>query len=330
MTTETLLSSPSTSTRPSSASPASQEDELPSRAKSVSGKVITLVAVTVPLAGVIVAITQLWQREVTGVDVVLLVSLYLLTGMGITVGYHRFATHKSFRTSPIVEFVLLALGSMAVEGGVIGWSATHWKHHRLADKEGDPHSPIEGLFHAHIGWMFDSHAPADPKRDARHLLTDPVARWADRTFPVWVVLGFVAPYLIDGWRGLIWGGLVRVFLTHHVTWSVNSICHQFGRRTFDTPDVSRNQWVVGVFGLGEGWHNNHHAFPESAFHGLRWYQVDLSGYFIRGLETLRLVWGVRRVSETRIQLRMKRGLRPVSLTPDVIAVADAPATLAQS
>jgi len=274
--------------------------------KSLMGKIITLVAVTIPLAGVAIAITQLWQREVQPVDVELLVGLYLATGLGITVGYHRFATHRSFRTGPVVEFILFALGSMAVEGSVIGWTATHWKHHRLADQEGDPHSPVEGLFHAHIGWMFNSDAQGDPKRDARHLLADPVARFADRTFPVWIALGLVIPYMVDGWRGLIWGGLVRIFLTHHLTWSVNSICHQFGRRTFDTPDVSKNQWIVGIFGLGEGWHNNHHAFPESAFHGLRWYQIDFSGYVIRGLERLHLITDVRRVSLARMELRKGR------------------------
>jgi stearoyl-CoA desaturase (delta-9 desaturase) len=275
-------------------------------AQSVAGKVITLVAVTVPLAGVVIAITQMWQREIVPVDLWMMGVLYLLTGLGITVGYHRFATHKSFRTNPVVEFVLLAFGSMAVEGSVIGWTATHWKHHRLADKPGDPHSPVEGLFHAHIGWMFDSDRQGDPRRDARHLLADPVARWADRTMLLWLALGFIVPFMIDGWRGLIWGGLVRVFLTHHVTWSVNSVCHQFGRRTFDTPDVSKNQWIVGVFGLGEGWHNNHHAFPESAFHGLRWYQIDVAGYFIRGLERLHLAKDVRRVSRERIELRKNR------------------------
>jgi stearoyl-CoA desaturase (delta-9 desaturase) len=267
--------------------------------RSILGKVITLVAVVLPLSATIFAIVQLWQKQVVPIDIVMLVGLYLLTGFGITVGFHRFATHRSFKSNPIVEFVLLALGSMAVEGQVLQWVATHWKHHRLADKPGDPHSPLEGLFHAHIGWMFENGAPGLPERDAKHLMKDPIARVINRTFPVWVALGFIVPFLIDGWRGLIWGGLVRVCLTHHITWSVNSICHQFGRRTFDTPDQSRNEWFVGLFGLGEGWHNNHHAFPESAFHGLKWYQIDLSGYVIRGLERVHLITGVRRISDER-------------------------------
>ena len=263
-------------------------------------RAITLVGVVAPLAATLYAIVTLWQRDVVPVDVGLLVGLYFLTGFGVTIGYHRFATHRAFKSNGVLEFILLALGSMAVEGSVLSWVATHWTHHKHADRAGDPHSPLEGLFHAHIGWMF-VREPAMPERDAKHLLKDRVAVFVSRTFVIWVAIGFVVPFLIDGWRGVLWGGLVRVFITHHLTWSVNSICHQFGRRTFPTPDASRNQWVVGLFGLGEGWHNNHHAFPESAFHGLRWYQIDLSGYVIRVLEAVRLVSGVRRVSRERME-----------------------------
>jgi stearoyl-CoA desaturase (delta-9 desaturase) len=283
-------------------------------------KIITVIAVTVPLAGTVVAIVELWQRAVVASDLILLVSLYFLAGFGITVGFHRYATHRSFKTNPVVEFVLLALGSMAVEGGVLQWVATHWKHHRLADKPGDPHSPLEGLLHAHIGWMFRSSSAGDPAQDARQLIKDPIARFIDRTFVVWMALGFVIPFLVDGWRGVLWGGLVRVFLTHHITWSVNSICHQFGKRRFETPDESRNEWVVGLLGLGEGWHNNHHAFPESAFHGLAWYEVDLSGYLIRALAALRLVRDVRSPSKERILKRIN-SVRGTMASP-VLAEAD--------
>ena len=271
----------------------------PSSPNSAIARGITLTAVIVPFLATIVAIVELWQRDVVPVDIVLLVGLYLLTGLGITVGFHRFATHRSFQSGPVLKFIVLALGSMAVEGSVLSWVATHWKHHRLADKPGDPHSPLEGLFHSHIGWMFSDRGGVH-ERDAKHLMKDNVAVFVSRTFVFWIVLGFVIPYLVDGWRGLLWGGLVRVFITHHLTWSVNSICHQFGRRAFATPDQSHNQWIVGLFGLGEGWHNNHHAFPESAFHGMRWYEVDLSGYVIRLLERSGLVTGVRRVSEERM------------------------------
>jgi stearoyl-CoA desaturase (delta-9 desaturase) len=273
---------------------------------NVLPKAITLVAVTVPLSATGFAAVELWERQVFPIDLALLGSFYLLTGLGITVGFHRLATHRSFKTSRVVEFILLALGSMAVEGQVLQWVATHARHHRLADKPGDPHSPLEGLLHAHVGWMFSGANVGTRELDAKHLARDPVARFVDRTFIVWLALGFVIPFLIDGWRGLIWGGLVRVFLTHHVTWSVNSVCHQFGRRTFATPDESRNQWVVGLVGLGEGWHNNHHAFPESAYHGLRWYQVDLSAYVIRGLARIGLAREVRRPSAEQIRRRKTR------------------------
>jgi stearoyl-CoA desaturase (delta-9 desaturase) len=268
----------------------------------VLSRTVTLIAVVVPFAATIFAIAKLWQRDVVPVDLVMLVGLYLVTGFGITIGFHRFATHRSFRSGPVVEFVLLALGSMAVEGQVLQWVATHWKHHKYADQPGDPHSPLEGLGHAHIGWMF-GHFAGVPEIDAKHLLKDRVAVFVHRTFVFWALLGLVIPYLIDGWRGVLWGGLVRVFITHHLTWSVNSVCHQFGFRSFDTPDQSGNQWVVGLFGLGEGWHNNHHAFPESAFHGLRWYEIDLSGYVIRAMERAHLITGVRRVSTERLHKR---------------------------
>jgi len=263
-------------------------------------RAITLVAVVVPLLATVFAIVKLWKRDVVPVDLVLLVVLYFATGIGITVGFHRFATHRSFKSGRVIEFVLLALGSMAVEGQVITWVATHWRHHQFADKPGDPHSPLEGLLHAHLGWMFGDDGGM-VNQEVKYLKQDRVAGFINRTFVLWVGLGLLIPFLIDGWRGLLWGGLVRIFLLHHVTWSVNSVCHQFGRRSFDTPDQSRNQWIVGLLGLGEGWHNNHHAFPESAFHGLHWYQIDVAGYVIRLLECTGLISGVRRVSRDRME-----------------------------
>lgn len=277
------------------------EAALPSailRPRSGIARFITLLAVFVPFAATLVAIVKLWQREVVAADLMTMAVMYILGGIGITVGFHRFATHRSFKSHPVVEVILFALGSMAIEGGVITWTADHWKHHKFADRPGDPHSPVEGFMHAHIGWFFGQNRGI-PEQDAKHLLKDPIARFMQNTFGVWAAIGIAAPYLVDGWRGVLWGGLVRVFLLHHVTWSVNSVCHQFGRRTYDTPDQSGNQWAVGLLGFGEGWHNNHHAFPESAFHGLAWYQIDLGGYLIRLLESAHLVTGVRRVSPER-------------------------------
>jgi stearoyl-CoA desaturase (delta-9 desaturase) len=258
-------------------------------------KGLVLVAVVAPFLGTAFAVVQLWERAVTWRDLALLIGLYLPISLGVTAGFHRMLTHRSFRAHPVVRAVILVLGSMAVEGPAIGWAANHLKHHVLADRPGDPHSPLDGLVHAHLGWLFN-HDQADPNVYARSLLRDPVVVFVDRTFVLWVVLSLVIPFAVGGWSGLLWGGLVRMFFVHHVTWSVNSVCHTFGRRAFETTDRSRNQWMVGLLGMGEGWHNNHHAFPRSAVHGLDRWQLDVSAWVIAGLETMGLATQVQRIS----------------------------------
>jgi stearoyl-CoA desaturase (delta-9 desaturase) len=238
---------------------------------------------------------QLWQWAVSWSDLALLFATYLPISLGVTAGFHRMLTHRSFHAHPVVRLILLILGSMAVEGAAITWAANHLKHHSLADKEGDPHSPVDGLFHAHLGWLF-SEDDADPTVYCRHLLKDPVVVFVHRTFFVWAILSLAIPYAIGGWTGLLWGGLVRMFYVHHVTWSVNSVCHTFGRRDFETPDRSRNQWMIGLLAFGEGWHNNHHAFPRSAVHGLGRWQFDASAWLIDGFERLKLARDVQRVA----------------------------------
>jgi len=254
-----------------------------------------LVVVVLPFLATLLAIELLWQRAVNWTDLALLVAFNLLAGLGVTVGYHRMLTHRSFQPHPVVKFIFLAFGSMAVEGPALEWAATHIKHHAHSDREGDPHSPVEGFWHAHMGWMFNR-SFADPNIYCRNLVKDPIVVLVSRTFIFWVILSLAIPFAIGGWTGLLWGGLVRIFLTHHITWSVNSVCHTFGKREFETRDQSRNEWIVGLLGLGEGWHNNHHAFPRSAFHGLHWWQFDLSGYVIWTLERVGLARDVYRVS----------------------------------
>jgi stearoyl-CoA desaturase (delta-9 desaturase) len=256
---------------------------------------LVLVAVVAPFLATAFAIVQLWERAVTWPDLALLVSLYVPISLGVTAGFHRMLTHRSFHAHPGVRAIILVFGSMAVEGPAIGWAANHLKHHVLADKPGDPHSPLDGLVHAHLGWLFN-HDQADPNVYARSLLRDPVVVFVDRTFGFWVLLSLVIPFALGGWSGLLWGGLVRMFFVHHVTWSVNSVCHTFGRRAFETADRSRNQWMVGLLGMGEGWHNNHHAFPRSAVHGLDRWQIDVSAWMIAGLENLGLATQVQRIS----------------------------------
>jgi stearoyl-CoA desaturase (delta-9 desaturase) len=288
-------------------------------------RAVVLIVVVVPLLATLAAIRLLWQRAVHPSDLVLLAVMYSLVAFGVTVGFHRMLTHRSFRPHPVVKFALLVLGSMAFEGPALQWAATHIKHHARSDREGDPHSPVDGFVHAHLGWLFADNT-ADPQVYCRHLLGDRIIVAVSRTFLLWGVLSLAIPFAIGGliggwplaWTGLLWGGLVRMFLTHHVTWSVNSVCHTFGKRPFETPDQSRNEWIVGLLAFGEGWHNNHHAFPRSAFHGLRWWQLDFSGYLIWLFERLGLATEVYRVPET---LLAREAARRTSAAPAVSALA---------
>jgi stearoyl-CoA desaturase (Delta-9 desaturase) len=278
-----------------------------------------LVGVCVPVAGLLVAIVLLWDSLVGPVDLAITLVLYILTGLGITVGFHRLLTHRSFETTRTLRAVFAVLGSMSVQGPVMHWVADHRKHHAYTDEEGDPHSPhlsrwggifgaISGLWHAHMGWLWRRGGRGDPERYARDLLEQPEIRFIDRTFPLWVLLGLVLPFAI-GWivagtlagalTALLWGGLVRIFLLHHVTFAINSLCHFAGRRRFATPDESRNVFWLAPFSFGEAWHNNHHAFPRSAFHGLRRLDVDPGAWVIRGLAAMRLAWNVQTVGAER-------------------------------
>ncbi len=267
-------------------------------------RVVVVILVVVPLLGTLYAIYQLWGRMVSWNDVILMLVMYLLGGFGITIGYHRMLTHRSFEAHPAVRFLFLALGSMAGQGPANNWASIHIQHHAETDTDDDPHSPLRGFFHAHLGWFLLLRAKPDYEHYGKWLLKDRMVTFVSNTFFVWFALGFIVPFLIGGWQGLLWGGLVRMFLNHHVTWSVNSVCHLFGKRMFDTEDMSRNNWLVGLLALGEGWHNNHHAFPRSAFHGMRWWQFDSSSLIIRGLELVGLARNVYRVPAERMEARL--------------------------
>ncbi|HEX8977417.1 MAG TPA: acyl-CoA desaturase [Solirubrobacteraceae bacterium] len=283
-------------------------------------KFANLIGVPLPFIGLIVAIVLLWNRAVGPLELTLLVALYVVTCLGVTLGYHRMFTHRAFESSRVFRAIIAILGSMAVEGSVITWVADHRKHHAFTDREGDPHSPhlhgegfinsIKGLWHAHIGWLFESVGTADRQRFAPDLVKDGVIRAVDKLFWVWVVLSMAIPFAI-GWviggglgtaiTALLWGGFVRVFLLHHVTWSINSVCHFFGRKRFDVEDESRNVFWLAPLSMGEAWHHNHHAFPTSAFHGLRFWErmADPTGLVIALLERLGIVWNVVRISTER-------------------------------
>ena len=274
-------------------------------------RAVVFALVVIPFLGVICAILGIWGWGVTWIDLTTLLIMYTLTALGVTIGYHRLFTHRSFETIRPIKVVLGALGSMAVQGPLIKWVAMHRRHHQFSDGAGDPHSPHEhgpglrgillGFWHAHIGWMFDADPP-DLYRYVPDLSADRLVRTTSNLFGLWVVLGLLLPgaaggLLAGSWTGVIlgviWGGLVRLFLVHHMTWSVNSVCHLWGTRPYAGRDESRNNALFGILAFGEGWHNNHHAFPASARHGLRWWQVDVSYYIIRLLVFLRMASCVR-------------------------------------
>jgi stearoyl-CoA desaturase (delta-9 desaturase) len=279
--------------------------------------------VIIPFVAIIAAIVLLWGRGINALDLWMLIIGYALTVLGITVGYHRLFTHRSFETSAPVRFLLAVFGSMALQGPVIQWVAIHRRHHQESDRDGDPHSPhvfgggmvgmLKGMWHSHIGWLFHPD-PVDINRSVRDLLADPAVRAADRYFWWFVLLGLAIPAAIGGiashsWigaaTGLLWGGLVRMFLMHHATFSINSVCHIWGTRPFKNTDHSRNNPIFGLVSFGEGWHNNHHAFPTSARHGLRWWQVDISWYFIRTLALLGLAKNIRRPSAAAMTAKLR-------------------------
>ena len=269
-------------------------------------RMLLVVGLALPLVATGYAIWMLWNRSVGWTELALLVGMYVLTGLGTTLGYHRLVTHRSFETGPIVRGVFLALGAMALQGKVVNWAAWHLKHHASSDREGDPHSPLEGFFHSHVGWILKA-TPADRERYCKRLLSDPVVSFVDRTNVLWVGLGLAIPFAIAGWAGLLWGGLVRIAVGNHLTFAINSVCHMFGKQPFDTGDESRNNWLMGTLGLGEGWHNNHHAFPSMAYHGMSRLQPDLTALVIRLLQRLGLAWNVKTPPPPAVQRRRRAG-----------------------
>jgi stearoyl-CoA desaturase (delta-9 desaturase) len=257
-----------------------------------------------PAALTIYALWQLGHEGIGWRELALFVGLTLPTGLGVTLGLHRLLTHRSFETTPAVRLAFLILGTMAFQGRCIDWAANHLKHHAYSDRAGDPHSPLDGFVHAHLGWILTA-PPADRARYCGHLLRDPLVVFVDRTAMLWVVVGMVLPYLVDGWPGLLWGGFVRAAFGGHVIFAVNSVCHTFGAQPFETGDRSRNNWLMGVLALGEGWHNNHHAFPGAAFHGMGPAEPDLTGAVIRLLVRLGLAWNVRQPSAPLVERRRR-------------------------
>jgi stearoyl-CoA desaturase (delta-9 desaturase) len=299
------------------------------QAMSRTERYANLAGVVVPFVGVLLAIVLLWNSWVDVTDLAILAVMYLLTAAGVTVGFHRLLTHRAFRTHPRVERAFASLGQLSVQGSVLDWVADHRKHHAHTDEEGDPHSPhvghgsgLAGLWHAHTGWLLETQGRADWKQYAKDLYEDPKMRRIGKRFPLYVAASLLLPtaagFVLHGFtlegavRGYIWGGLVRIFLVHHITWSVNSICHFFGSRRFDIEDRSTNVAWLALPSLGESWHHNHHAFPRSANHGLRWWEVDVSGLIIAAMEKAGLAWDVVRITPERQRAKTLPAPAPTS------------------
>jgi len=304
-------------------------------------RMINLGAVLVPIGGLAVAMALTWGTAFDWTYLWIMTAMSFISGFGITVGFHRLCTHRAFSTPAPIRYAFAVAGSMAVQGPVIEWCGAHRRHHQHSDTEDDPHSPhmgpdgswgdgflatLRGAYHAHIGWLFAGHIKG-LGRYTRDLREDRALVLANRQFLFWVMAGLVIPAIAGGlltmsWTGValgfLWGGLVRILIIHHITWSVNSICHLWGSRPFDCGDESRNNVIVGILGLGEGWHNNHHAFPTSARHGLRWWEVDFSYMIIKALALVGLARDVRVPDRERMLAKLKRNRKPAA--PEVIVL----------
>ncbi|HTU72599.1 MAG TPA: acyl-CoA desaturase [Trebonia sp.] len=284
-------------------------------------RVVLGLFIGIPLAGLAAAVPVAWGRGLSWPDATIAVVMYLVSGHGITVGYHRLFTHRSFQAATWVRVALAIAGSLALQGRVTRWVADHRQHHRFSDRPGDPHSPwrygtsipalARGLLYAHVGWIIDS-AHADERRYAPDLLADPAIARAGRLYPAWVAISLLLPPLAGGlatmsWPGavtaLFWATIVRVGLFHHVTWSINSICHVAGSKPLRTRDRAGNVWWLSLLSNGESWHNMHHADPTCARHGALRGQVDSSARVIQILERLGLAWDVRWPEASRLAAR---------------------------
>src|SRR5690349_21379177 len=277
--------------------------------------------VIVPFLAFLAAVPVAWGWGLSWTDIVLFVVFYYGSGLGITVGYHRLFTHKSFRAVRPLRIALAVAGSMAIEGPLIRWVADHRRHHAFSDREGDPHSPwrygtstralAKGFAYAHIGWMFDlEHTNRD--KYAPDLMADRDMLIVEKLFPLWLALSVTSPALLGGlitmsWSGALsaffWASLVRIFLLHHVTWSINSVCHTIGERPFAARDRSANFWPLAILSFGESWHNSHHADPSMARHGVLRGQIDISARLIWFFEKLGWVWDVKWPTAERIAAR---------------------------
>ncbi len=286
--------------------------------KARGEQVALYIFVIVPFIALLAAIPLAWGWGLSWTDIGLTVGFYVVSGLGITVGFHRYFTHSSFKANRGLKIALAIAGSLAIEGPVIRWVADHRRHHAFSDKEGDPHSPwrygddlpalLKGLGYAHVGWMFDVEQ-TNRERFTPDLMRDRDIVWVDRFFPMWVAISLLLPALLGGLitmsfvgalTAFFWASLVRVCLLHHVTWSINSVCHAIGQRPFNARDKSANFWPLAILSFGESWHNMHHADPTAARHGVLRGQIDISARLIRWFEVFGWATDVRWPSKERL------------------------------
>lgn len=320
----------SMNTAPTSGTPATTNESLvraivqldPRSARTK--RMVALVTIGVPTVGLAIAIYLMVTGRATALDYTLSAVFYAIHVVGIAMGYHRYAAHKAYKTSPFFEGVLLISGSMALEGPLLHWVANHRRHHRYADEAGDPHSPqlsgqgirgaLKGLWHAHIPWML-SDQESRVNVFAPDVLRNQRLYFYNRTYQIWAVAGLLLPgvagwaiggTLAAGFSGFIFGGLARACLGNHAFWCVGSISHMIGSRPFNNSDDSANNWPVAIFTFGDGLQNNHHAFPGAYRTGMRWWEPDLSGWVLAGLSTVGIVWDLHMPSRKMIDNRLRR------------------------
>ncbi|MCF6734604.1 acyl-CoA desaturase [Blastococcus sp. KM273129] len=295
------------------------------RQKSALEIVTLYVFVVVPFLALAAVVPAVWGWGLSWLDVGLAVGFYSVTLLGVTVGYHRYFTHGSFKAKRPLRLALAVAGSMAIQGPVVQWVADHRRHHAFSDREGDPHSPwrygtgagalLKGMFHAHLGWLFERRK-TNAERYAPDLLKDPALVMTGRLFVVWAAVSVFLPALVGGvvtgswagaWSAFFWAGLVRIALLHHVTWSINSVCHVVGDRPFVSPgrDRATNFWPLAILSAGESWHNLHHADPTCARHGVLPGQVDISARVIWVFEKLGWAWGVKWPDPVRLAAKRR-------------------------
>ncbi|NEO43444.1 MAG: acyl-CoA desaturase [Moorea sp. SIO4A3] len=286
-------------------------------------RIYALPTTIIPAISLAVGIGELVIVGISSVEIELLLSMYLLTTVGLTVGFHRHLTHRSFRTNTAVRAILTILGSMAAQGPVLNWVSNHRRHHKYSDQPEDPHSPylrgeeitggFRGFWHAHVGWLFDGEI-TNAAFFSKDLLRDPAITKINQLYLTWVFLGLAIPTVLGGlitstWigalQGFLWGGLIRIALVQNATWTIGSLCHIFGTRPFETNEHSKNNIWLAIPILGDSWHNNHHTFPDSAISGLEWWQIDPSGWVIRALEKVGLAWDVKAPTRSMIEAKKK-------------------------